>query len=83
MLASVHTAAPAASESPADAPARTPEAAAAEAVTAEAAGTDAAADCTMTRSEMSVPLADVPAARALADGIYVSAELPAVEYGNN
>lgn len=82
MLASVHTAAPAASESPADAPARTPEAAAAEAVTAEAAGTDAA-DCTMTRSEMSVPLADVPAARALADGIYVSAELPAVEYGNN
>ena len=83
MLASVHTAAPAASESPADAPARTPKAAAAEADTAEAAGTDAAADCTMTRSEMSVPLADVPAARALADGIYVSAELPAVEYGNN
>ena len=32
---------------------------------------------------MSVPLSDLPVARALAEGVYVSTDLPVVEYGNN
>ena len=95
MLAPMHTADPAADESvagsgKADAPAWIPEegglngnsgAADGYAVT-EAAGVEPAASGVLTRSEMSVPLADIPAARALADGTYVSTELPAVEYEN-
>ena len=95
MLSAIHTANPAAEKSTAgsgeaDAPARIPEAGGdgspsgdTDAQGAEPARADTAASGTLTRSEMSIPLADVPAARALAEGIYVSAELPAVEYANN
>ena len=94
MLSAIHTANPAAEESSVSSgeanAARIPEAGGdsglsgdTDAAGAEPAGADAAASGTLTRSEMSVPLSDVPVAQALANGTYVSAELPAVEYANN
>ena len=93
MLSAIHTAGPAADESTVgseeeDTRARIPEEGGDAGLTgntaaaAEAAEADAAASGTLKRSEMSVPLADVPAAQALANGIYVSAKLPVVEYEN-
>lgn len=95
MLASVHTAAPAADPNAAGvaefpAPARLPEAGGEaggdmdpSGNPADAPGEKPAASGGLRRSEMSVPLSDVPVAQALANGTYVSAELPEVEYENN
>jgi len=89
MLSSLQTAEPAAGESAAgsgeeDARARIPEAGENAGPSGNtAAGAEPAAAKTLTRSEMSVPLSDLPVARALAEGIYVSTDLPVVEYGNN
>ena len=90
MLSAIHTANPAAEESAAgsgeaDATVRTPEAGGDGSLSGDtdAAGAESVASGTLTRSEMSVPLSDVPVAQALANGTYVSAELPAVEYENN
>ena len=86
ILSVVHTASPAADESAAgggeeDERTRIPETGGDAGLSGNTAAKAAtAASGTLRRSEMSVPLSDVPAAQALANGTYASAELPVVEY---
>ena len=47
-----------------------------------ASGAESAVSHPLTRSEMTVPLSDVSAAEAMANGTYVSYELPVMEYEN-